>query len=152
MSALRVTGSATGYRLYDVAYGIDLEQASRLLGESLRGRAVPQRLEARGIQIRNPPLLAHLGEREIETSAGWLRADLTAHLFDFGVCSMRATSRRGHRGRHSPSSSNATATSTLGRGGTRHGVARIDARRFDRRVLFDHRVRGGPKTRAVVFC
>lgn len=89
MSALRVTGSATGYRLYDVAYSIDLEQASRLLGEALRGRAVPQRQEARGIQIRNPPLLAHLGEREIRTAAGALRGDLTAHLFDFGVCSIR---------------------------------------------------------------
>ncbi|MEA3246505.1 MAG: hypothetical protein U9Q74_10160 [Gemmatimonadota bacterium] len=85
---LRVEGSATVYRLYDVGYAIALDRAAAALGTATRGRARPERQEARALQIRNPPLLVSLGERQV--TVGEARtATLAAHLYDFGVCSLR---------------------------------------------------------------
>ncbi|MGH7619561.1 MAG: hypothetical protein ACREPM_20295 [Gemmatimonadaceae bacterium] len=86
---IRVEGSATVYRLYDIAYAIDLNRTADLLGDSTRGRVRPGRLEARAIQIRNPPLFVSLGTCEIAVGTKSLAATLSAHLFDFGVCSLQ---------------------------------------------------------------
>lgn len=86
---LRVDGSATVYRLHDIGYAIALDQAADLLGPSTRGRVRPSRLEARAIQIRNPPLFVALGSFEVNIGGRACPAMLSAHLFDFGVCSMR---------------------------------------------------------------
>ena len=86
---MRVDGGATVYRLYDVGYTIALDQAARVLGETTSGRVRPARVEARAIQIRNPPLFAALGTPEVSIGGERRTATLTAHLFDFGVCSLR---------------------------------------------------------------
>lgn len=86
---LRVEGSATLYRLYDIGYAIALDRVADLLGERTRGRMRPGRLEAKAIQIRNPPLLANLGSFELDIGGTPQSATLSAHLFDFGVCSMQ---------------------------------------------------------------
>ena len=85
---LRVEGSATHYRLYDIGYAISLDRAAELLGESTRGRIRPSRGEARAIEIRNPPLLAALGRIDVTVAGEPRTANLSAHLFDFGVCSL----------------------------------------------------------------
>ena len=85
----RVDGGATIYRQFDVGYAIALDRAAVLLGESTRGRVRPGRVEARAIQIRNPPLFAALGSFEVIVGATAYPATLGAHLFDFGVCSMQ---------------------------------------------------------------
>lgn len=85
---LRVHGSATLYRLYDIGYAIALDHAADLLGGITRGRVRPSRLEARAIQIRNPPLFAALQSLEIATGGERCPATVSAHLFDFGVCSL----------------------------------------------------------------
>jgi hypothetical protein len=85
---LRVEGSATVYRLYDVGYAIALDRAAAALGTATRGRARPERLEARALQIRNPPLLVSFGERQVAVGETHSAA-FTALLFDFGVCSLR---------------------------------------------------------------
>ncbi|MGH2897597.1 MAG: hypothetical protein ACRDMZ_02910, partial [Solirubrobacteraceae bacterium] len=85
---LRVDGSATVYRLYDIGYAIALDSASRLLGESGRGRVRPAREEARAIQIRNPPLFVSLGAVEVAIDGKPCEGTLAANLFDFGVCSL----------------------------------------------------------------
>ncbi|HEX4681313.1 MAG TPA: hypothetical protein VH277_01320 [Gemmatimonadaceae bacterium] len=85
-----VRGSATAYRLYDVGYGIELDRAGALVGEATRGRSRPARSEAQTFQIR-PPLSVSLGERVITIGGESWSAVLSAHLFDFGVCSMRLT-------------------------------------------------------------
>jgi len=85
----RVDGAAIIYRLYDVGYAISLEDASALLGEQTRGRVRPLRVEARAIQIRNPPLVVALGDHEVVVGASRCSATLTARLFDFGVCSFQ---------------------------------------------------------------
>lgn len=84
-----VDGSATVYRLYDVGYAIALERSAGLLGESTRGRARPGRVEAQAIQIRNPPLVAELGAREVPVDGASYQATLSARVFDFGVCSLQ---------------------------------------------------------------
>ncbi|HSQ32576.1 MAG TPA: hypothetical protein VLN49_22125 [Gemmatimonadaceae bacterium] len=85
---LRLDGSATIYRLYDVGYTIALDHAADLLGEVTRGRVRPSRLDARAIQIRNPPLFAALQSFDLSIGGRSHRADVSAHIFDFGVCSL----------------------------------------------------------------
>ena len=88
-SELRVDGSATHYRLFDIGYAIDLERATELLGASVGGRVRPSRDEARAIEIRNPPLRATLHGGELNIAGEPRHATLSAHLFDFGVCSLQ---------------------------------------------------------------
>lgn len=88
-AALTVDGEAIAYRLYDVGYEIDLERAARLLGAAERGRTRPGRLEGRAFEIRQPPLSAELGERELSVAGKPTRGRLAVHLFGFGVCSLR---------------------------------------------------------------
>src|SRR5262245_23118789 len=85
---LRVDGSATMYRLFDVGYSIALEAAAGLLGDSTRGRVRPARGEARAIEIRSPPLFASLGTFRVAAGTSMYEATLSAHLFEFGVCSL----------------------------------------------------------------
>jgi hypothetical protein len=91
---LRVSGGATAYRLYDVGYELDLERIGELLGGDIRGRSVPARAEGRAFEIRQPPLSAILGERDIRIDGAVYRALFQAHFFDFGVCSLRLTVAR----------------------------------------------------------
>lgn len=86
---LRLDASVTFYRLYDVAYAIDLERAADVLGTSTRGRARPVRLDARAIEIRNPPLVVSLGELEMRIDGATYTGTLAANVFDFGVCSLQ---------------------------------------------------------------
>ena len=85
---LGVSGSVAIYRLYDIGYAIDLDRATDLLGGALQGRARPSRLDAKAIRIRNPPLLAKLSEFDITVNGAVCQALVTAHLYDFGVCSL----------------------------------------------------------------
>lgn len=91
MGEPQIRGSATAYRLADLGYGIDLEHASRILGGDTRGRSRPRRLEAQTFEIRNPPLFVSLGERRLAVGPAGMSGVLSAHLYDFGVCSMRLT-------------------------------------------------------------
>jgi len=86
---VRVDGNVTVYRLYDIGYAIALDHAAELLGANMSGRIRPSRLEAREIEIRNPPLLATLGTFDLVVAGSARRATMSAHLFDFGVCSLQ---------------------------------------------------------------
>jgi hypothetical protein len=84
-----VDGGTTVYRLYDVGYAIGLDRAASLLGDHAGVRIRPARDEARAIEIRNPPLSVSLGSRAITVAGASCVGELSAHLFDFGVCSLR---------------------------------------------------------------
>ena len=84
-------GSATAYRLADLGYAIDLDKAGAILGRETRGRSRPRRLEAQTFEIRNPPLFVSLGERSLAVGGAGTIGALSAHLYDFGVCSIRFT-------------------------------------------------------------
>jgi hypothetical protein len=85
----RISGSVTSYRLVDVGYGIDLDRVAALMGDQSRERVRPSRAHAELIEIRNPPVLARLGNRRIDVGRGLVDVEIFAHLFDFGVCSIR---------------------------------------------------------------
>lgn len=94
MSAVfRLDASATLYRLYDVADTVDLARAADALGSATRGRARPVRFEARALEIRNPPLVVSLGDVTLAVGGRGCAASLTAHVFDFGVCSLQVQVR-----------------------------------------------------------
>jgi hypothetical protein len=84
-----VSGSAVVYRLYDVGYEIDLEQASQLLASGSVGRARPVQREAQAFLIRNPPVTVNLGIEPVLVGDRRIDAELSARIFDFGVVSLR---------------------------------------------------------------
>jgi hypothetical protein len=86
---LRIDGSLSLYRQFDVGYAIDLARVTDLLGSSTRGRARPVRFEARAIQIRNPPVVVALGDCALTVAGVERRGSLSAHVFEFGVCSLQ---------------------------------------------------------------
>ena len=103
---IRVDGSVSVYRLYDVGYAIALDAAEELLGAGTHGRVRPTRLEARAIEIRRPPLLTRLKSFDLAVAGDGCEATMSAHLFDFGVCSLhvRLPAPLASTGRRSPSS------------------------------------------------
>ena len=88
---MRVSGSVAAYRLVDVGYGIDLRKAATALGPQTRGPALLYRAHSEGIEIRVPPLLVQLDARGLTVQSRAHPVEVTAHLFDFGVCSLRLT-------------------------------------------------------------
>jgi hypothetical protein len=86
---IRLDASATLYRICDVAYSIDLDVAAEILGSATRGRARPVRFDARALEIRNPPLVVSLGEVNLPLDGEVRTTTLSAHVFDFGVCSLQ---------------------------------------------------------------
>ena len=80
-----------------------LDRAAELLGASTRGRILPSRLEARAIEIRNPPLLATLRTFDLVAAGAPRQATISAHLLRFrcllvtGVCPRTRPSERGPR-------------------------------------------------------
>src|SRR5690606_37036259 len=90
MQTVYVDGAAIVYRLYDVAYTLDLEHAARLLAPSGSERVRPLRTEAQALQIKNLPVDAQLGSHRITIGNIESVARISVRLFDFGVCSLRA--------------------------------------------------------------
>lgn len=88
---LIVEGSAIVYRLHDVGYAIDLERTSALLAENAPERALPARGEAEAIQIKNPPVAVTLGSAPVMIDGTVRAVAISARVFDFGVCALRAT-------------------------------------------------------------
>jgi len=88
-SPLLVAGSLVSYRLYDVGYALDLEQAGRLLEGLATGRTRPTRSEAKALVIAQPPLILALGPTSLPGDGASSAAELSACCFDFGVISLR---------------------------------------------------------------
>src|SRR5918999_1225413 len=86
---IRVRGSAVLYRLHDVGYEIQLDQALQLLASSAPERARPGRGEAQAIQIHNPPVSVSLGPERLVVAGRPMDAEVSARIFHFGVVSLR---------------------------------------------------------------
>jgi hypothetical protein len=93
MTNVLVDGAAIVYRLFDVGYSIRLDDASRTIAESAPARVParerPARVEARALQIANPPLALSLGRAPLVIEGKSFDAELSARLYDFGVCALR---------------------------------------------------------------
>ena len=77
------------YRLFDVGGEIHLDRALERLATSAPERVGPTRVEARALQIPNPPITCALGSHTLGLP-GARSADVSARIFDFGVISLRA--------------------------------------------------------------
>jgi hypothetical protein len=84
-----VDGRAVVYRLFDIGYGVALEQALDLLASSAPERVRPVRGEMQAIQIANPPVTVILGAERLSIGGRPVDAEVSARLFDFGVLSVR---------------------------------------------------------------
>jgi hypothetical protein len=88
--ALRVSGDAVVYRLYDVGYAIALDDVLALLATQAPERVRPVRGEAQALQIPNPPITVILGAEDVVLGGERLTLEVSARIFDFGVISLRA--------------------------------------------------------------
>lgn len=86
---LRVRGAAITYRLHDIGYAIDVEHVTELLIHEAPERARPVRVEARALQIANPPIVVSVGRREIGIDGAIYQAQIFGRIFDFRVVSLR---------------------------------------------------------------
>ena len=84
-------GAVLAYRLFDVAYAIDLRKAEEIWARTVRtgssrGRltATPQKAVAFGV----PPVALGLGLVDLALPDGPVQATATARLFEFGVVSI----------------------------------------------------------------
>ena len=80
-------GQVWCYRVFDIAEGVDLDVARRLLAQDSR-RLKFDREGSEFIQLPNPPLQVELGIRRLELKAGAVEADLAVRLFDHGAMSV----------------------------------------------------------------
>jgi hypothetical protein len=92
-ATVRWSGAAVIYRLFDVAYAIDLTKALDLLATYAPERVRPLRGEAQALQIRNPPVTVLLGTEALQIEGRPHAADVSARIFDFGVVSLRVRVR-----------------------------------------------------------
>ena len=88
-AALVVSGGAVVYHLYDIGYAIELDRIDALFAGEASARSRPERVEAQALQIANPPVTVFLGTRALRVDDAQVSAQLTARLFDFGVCSLQ---------------------------------------------------------------
>jgi hypothetical protein len=86
---LRVAaGSIVAYRLFDIAYAIDLPAAEKLWTERARALSTRARLSAtppEAVSFGVPPVEVALDPVSLALAAETVRADVTARFYDFGV-------------------------------------------------------------------
>jgi len=77
------------YRLFDVADAVDLGRAETLAtGPSARVK-LESAQSATALELQRPPLQISLGRREVALQGRTRSAEASAHLFDYGVASIR---------------------------------------------------------------
>jgi len=84
-------GAVLVYRLFDVADAVDLARAEALAAAPAGRLKIDRALSASAIEFPRPPLHLALGQRELELPAGRRTATASAHVFDYGVVSIRYT-------------------------------------------------------------
>jgi hypothetical protein len=82
-------GSVLVYRLFDVADAVDLARAEALAAAPAGRVKIDRAQSASAIEFPRPPLHLALGQRELDLPGGRVTATATAHLFDYGVLSVR---------------------------------------------------------------
>jgi hypothetical protein len=84
-------GHILAYRLFDVAYAIDLAKAEETWARTMRTESSRGRLTttpAKAVAFGVPPVTLALGSISLPLPDGALQASVTARLYDFGVVSI----------------------------------------------------------------
>jgi hypothetical protein len=88
-------GSVLVYRLFDVADSVDLVAAERALEVAPAAPRSRLRLEGSqsgtALELPHPPLHVALGRRELPLASGARAAEASAHVYGYGVVSIRYT-------------------------------------------------------------
>jgi hypothetical protein len=85
------TGAILAYRLFDVAYAIDLAKAEETWARTVRTGSSRGRLTTtppKAVAFGVPPVAIGLGTIELPLPAGSAQATVTARLYEFGVVSI----------------------------------------------------------------
>jgi hypothetical protein len=82
-------GTVLVYRLFDVADAVDLAKAEEALSAPSSRLKLEGAQSATALEVPAPPLHVALGARDVPLRDGPRRATASAHLFDFGVVSIR---------------------------------------------------------------
>jgi hypothetical protein len=86
-----VAGSVIAYRLFEVAYAIDLKQVEKLWAQQARTASTRGRLTAtppKAVAFGVPPVAVALDAVPLALEDGPVQANVTARLHDFGVVSL----------------------------------------------------------------
>jgi hypothetical protein len=82
-------GAVLVYRLFDVADAIDLVAAEAAVAAPKSRLRLEGSQSGTALEFPRPPLQLALGPREVPLASGPRRAEASAHVFDYGVVSIR---------------------------------------------------------------
>jgi hypothetical protein len=81
-------GTVYVYRLFDVADAVDLAAAERAAGAPTSRLRLEGAQSGSALEFPRPPLHLGLGPRELPLASGSIRAEASAHVYDYGVISV----------------------------------------------------------------
>ncbi len=84
-------GAVLVYRLFDVADAVDLVTAEKAVAAPKSRLRLEGAQSGSALELPRPPLHLALGPRELSLASGTRRAEASAHVFDYGVVSIRYT-------------------------------------------------------------
>ncbi len=84
-------GAVLVYRLFDVADAVDLVTAEKAVAAPKSRLRLEGAQSGSALELPRPPLHLALGPREVPLASGVRRAEASAHVFDYGVVSIRYT-------------------------------------------------------------
>src|SRR5512138_178783 len=82
-------GAVLVYRLFDVADAVDLAAAETAVSAPKSRVRLEGAQSGSALEFPRPPLHLRLGPREVPLASGTRRAETSAHVFDYGVVSIR---------------------------------------------------------------
>ena len=86
-----VSGTVTAYRLFDIAYAIDLPKAEKLWAERMRAASTRARLNttpAKAVAFGVAPVELVLEPAKLQLDGASVSADIICRLYDFGVLTL----------------------------------------------------------------
>jgi hypothetical protein len=82
-------GAVLVYRLFDVADAVDLAAAEAVVAAPTARLRLEGAQSGSALELPRPPLHLGLGRREVTLASGKRAAEASAHVFDYGVVSIR---------------------------------------------------------------
>ena len=89
-----ISGEVIAYRLFDIAYAVDLDRAETILARRPGADRARKRLSAtppKAVAYQVPPLVLTLDAVPLSICGGTTAATATARLYDFGIVSLALT-------------------------------------------------------------
>jgi hypothetical protein len=88
-SVMVADGDVLVYRLFDVADAVDLAAAEKAVSAPRSRLRLESAQSSSALEFPRPPLHLALGARDLPLASGARRAEASAHVYDYGVVSVR---------------------------------------------------------------